>query len=359
MSSLHYFGAGPAAIPPSVLRDFREAVISYKDSGISLLELPHRGRHFKAILEESSALVRELCELGDDYEVLWLQGGGRLQFCMLPMNFLASNGTAGYVDSGHWANEAMKTAAFYGQVKCLSSSKEQQYKELPDYGILGKADKDLSYVHLTTNNTIYGTQLKMDPECDVPLVADMSSDILGQPRDYSRYDLFYAVAQKNLGIAGVTLVVIKKKWLEAVVRPLPDMLRYEAHAKAGSMLNTPPVTAIYSCLLSLRWLKNYGLQQMQDENERKAESLYAAIDSNPAFHAMVRKEDRSHMNVVFQTKDDKMAKQFLAIAERRGILGIEGHRSVGGFRASIYNAVTQASVDALIEAIHSFPVAKI
>lgn len=347
-----YFGAGPAKLPVSVLEEAAAAVIDYDHSGISILEIPHRGKPFAAILEESKAIVKELCQLDDAYEVLWLQGGGRHQFAMVPMNFLGEGDTAGYIDSGHWSADAIEAAKYYGQVKVLTSSKADGYMQLPGWPAVGN---DLAYLHITTNNTIYGTQWPAAiPECPVPLIADMSSDIFSEQRDYSRYALFYAVAQKNIGPAGATLVVVRKDMLQHIRRTIPDALNYAAQVKANSLLNTAPVFAIYTSLLELRWIRARGIAAIEAENREKAALLYAAIGQNPLFLAPVATDSRSKMNVVFRGKDEATEQRFLAQCRAAGIEGIEGHRSVGGFRASLYNAVSLSDVQQLVAQINSF-----
>jgi phosphoserine aminotransferase len=297
--------------------------------------------------------VLELAGLSaNEYEVLWLQGGGRMQFAMIPMNFLDSNATAGYIDSGYWAHDALETAKLYGNVDCLASSRNINYQSLP---ILDTTiPKNLAYLHLTTNNTIYGTQLKSVPECSVPLFADMSSDIFSEQRDYARFDLFYAVAQKNLGAAGVTLVVLRKDLLPRIVRKLPPILDYHKHVLNKSVLNTPPIFSIYVSLLQLRWTKSTGLNNVYLNNIRKSALLYNEIDRNTLFQATVRESDRSKMNVVFNAINKETEVEFLMYAKANNIVGIEGHRSVGGFRVSLYNAITIEQVQKLIRLLHTF-----
>ena len=347
-----YFGAGPAALPQSVLAEAAAAVLDYNNSGLSILEIPHRGKAFGEILEESKALVKELCGLDDDYEILWMQGGGRHQFAMIPMNFLGENDSAGYIDSGHWSAEAIEAAKYYGNVEILSSSRDDNYMHLPEWP-KEKSD-ELSYLHFTTNNTIYGTQWPEVPASKVPLIADMSSDIFSVQRNYVNCSLFYAVVQKNVGPAGVTLVVVKKDMLLRIQRTLPDVFSYAGQAKANSLLNTPPVFAIYVSMLMLRWIKAKGMATIEAENLQKAERLYAAVDASSYFNAPVAKESRSLMNVVFTGKDKRIEQAFSAACKAANIEGIEGHRSVGGFRASLYNAVSLEDVDALVAVINGF-----
>lgn len=346
------FNAGPAALPDTVLQQAAEAVLNYNNTGLSILSIPHRGDLFLAILEESKALVKELCGLGDDYELMWLQGGGRMQFCMVPMNFLGAGETAGYIDSGHWSAEAIDAATYYGHTEVLGSSRSDHYTHLPEWP--APAGKNLAYLHFTTNNTIYGTQWPEIPESDVPLIADMSSDIFSIKRDYTNCAMFYAVAQKNLGAAGNTLVAIRKDFLEHVRPGLPPMMDYKVHAEKNSLLNTPPVFGIYVSLLMLRWIKAKGIDAIEQENRAKAALLYAEIERNPLFHTVVDENSRSLMNVVFHGRSKEMEKQFLECCIGRGVTGIEGHRSVGAFRASLYNGMPLAGVEKLVSIMHEF-----
>lgn len=347
------FGAGPAALPAGVLQEASAAVLNYNETGLSILEIPHRGQLFGDILAESKKLVLELAGLsGDEYEVLWLQGGGRLQFAMIPMNFLAADATAGYIDSGYWAHDAMEHARQFGNVNMLAGSRESAYTSFPK--LSSAIPAELAYVHLTTNNTIYGTQLQATPDCPVPLFADMSSDIFSQKRDYSKFDLFYAVAQKNLGAAGNTLVVLRKSLLDKVVRKPAPILDYRAQVKSGSVLNTPPVFAIYVSLLTLRWIKAKGIEAIEQETLAKAQLLYGEIERNSLLEPVADAADRSRMNAVFRIKDKTAEKELQAYCSSYGIEGIEGHRSVGGFRVSLYNAVGLPQVQRLVEALQQF-----
>jgi phosphoserine aminotransferase len=347
------FNAGPAALPDDVLRQAAEAVREYKGTGLSILELPHRGGHFLDIIEESKFLVKKICALGDDHEVLWLHGGGRQQFCMVPMNFLAQNDSAGYIDSGHWAEEALEYATHYGNVQILATSKQNNYDRLPEWP--KPEPKDLSYIHFTTNNTIFGTQWHKIPKTKAPLIADMSSDIFSRRHDYKKYALFYAAAQKNLGVAGVALAVIRKDMVERIVRPLPPMLSYKAQAAENSILNTANVFGVYISLLMLRWIDEKGIAAIEKDNKRKAQLLYDAIDSSKVFTPHVKiKEHRSLMNVCFTAKTPKLEKAFITLCEKNNITGIKGHRSVGGFRASLYNCITVAHVQQLVGLMKEF-----
>jgi len=346
------FDAGPASLPREVLQQASEAIINYNNSGLSILEIAHRGPLFTAILEEADMLVKELLSLDGSYEVLWLQGGGRLQFAMVPMNFLGDKETAGYIDSGHWAHEAMKNAALYGKIKTIASSREAQYTYVPSW----QPDtlKDLRYLHITTNNTIYGTQFANLPETEAPLIADMSSELFSRTLDYRKFGLIYAVAQKNIGPAGVTLVVVHKSLLAEQRRELPEILSYRDMAKNHSVLNTPPVFAIYCSLLTLRWIKNKGIANLERENDAKAALLYKAIDDSNLFYGIVEKEHRSKMNVCFRAHKEPDTAAFIEFALQHGITGIKGHRSVGGFRVSLYNAVSLANVEKLIVLMKDF-----
>jgi phosphoserine aminotransferase len=342
------FNAGPAALPPEVLHEASKAVRKYDNTGLSILELPHRSKEFLDIIEESKSLVRQLCGIGSDYEVLWLQGGGRLQFCMIPMNFLSDRDSAGYIDSGHWSEAALESAVHYGDVQVLASSKETNYNQLPAWP--SKIPPQLSYLHFTTNNTIAGTQWHNIPKADVPLIADMSSDIFSCKRDYKKYAMFYAAAQKNLGAAGTALVVIHKDMLQRTARELPPMLSYKAQAKENSILNTANVFGIYVSLLMLRWTSGKGISAIEKENRQKSKLLYDAIDRSGVFTPHVKaKADRSMMNVCFTANTATHEKEFLELCDEHNITGVKGHRSVGGFRVSLYNAVTVGAVERLVE----------
>lgn len=347
------FNAGPAALPPEVVHEAAKATREYNKTGISILELPHRGTEFAAIVEESCRLVRELCGLNNDYEVVWLHGGGRMQFAMLPMNFLGAGHTAAYADSGHWAAEAIEYARYYGNTFVAGSSKDNNYNHLPE---LGKAiPADARYLHITTNNTIYGTQYRQPPATQLPLVADMSSDILSETRDYTAYSMFYAAAQKNIGTPGVALAVIRRSFLEKAADNLPPLFSYKAQVKERSVLNTANVSGIYISLLTLRWIKERTIARIERENMLKAELLYNAIDESDIFTAHVANSShRSRMNVCFTARDTQTEKAFLARCEKEGIAGVGGHRSVGGFRASLYNAISADNVRELVEVMKDF-----
>lgn len=347
------FAAGPAALPEEVLRQAAASVLDYQQSGSSILEIAHRGPEFTAIIEEANKLVLQLCKLNaDEYEVLWLQGGGRLQFAMIPMNFLAKDQTAGYIDSGFWASDAIEHARIWGNVKVIASSKSSNYTDIPK--LVEPISQELAYVHLTTNNTICGTQSTGNFECPVPLIADMSSDIFSEHRDYSRFDLFYAVAQKNLGIAGVTLVVIRKSLLKRTARALNPYLSYNAHIQAKSVLNTAPIFAIYTSLLMLRYIAQRGISEIESCNIDKARLLYDMLEASALFYPHAVPDARSRMNVVFHAYSPEHESAFVAFCKERGIIGIEGHRKLGGLRISLYNVISRSQVTTLIHAIQDF-----
>ena len=344
------FNAGPAMLPAEVLQEAALAIEEYKNTGISILETQHRGKDFEEIIEESKHLVRLLCNIGDDYEVLWMQGGGRLQFSLIPMNFLLHR--AAYIDSGHWANQAIESSKFVGDTVTIASTRAINYTQLPK--LPKSIDGNFSYLHITTNNTIYGTQWHELPKYDIPLIADMSSDIFSGKRDYTQFDMFYAVAQKNLGIAGNTLVVIKKELLQRQARELAPIFCYNNHVLENSILNTANVFGIYVSLLTLRWINKKTLVQIEKENNQKAKLLYDAIDTNPHFKAYIQeKSDRSIMNVCFTAHDTLIEEKLLDSCSDNNITGIKGHRSIGGFRVSLYNAITMNDVKKLVTLINS------
>ncbi len=337
-------------LPMEVLQEAASAIEEYKNTGISILETQHRGKDFEAIIEESKQLVRLLCNIGNDYEVLWMQGGGRLQFSLIPMNFLLNR--AAYIDSGHWANQGIESSKFIGETVTIASSRNINYTKLPQ--LPTEIDGDYSYLHFTTNNTIYGTQWQEMPKYNIPLIADMSSDIFSGKRDYTQFDMFYAVAQKNLGIAGNTLVVIKKELLQHQARKLAPIFCYNNHVLENSILNTANVFGIYVSLLMLRWITKKTLVQIENENNQKAQLLYDTIDNNPHFNAYIQdKSDRSFMNVCFTANDALIEEKLLDSCAENNITGIKGHRSIGGFRVSLYNAITSNDVKKLVAIINS------
>ena len=355
----HNFNAGPSILPKSVFEEASRALLDFNGTGLSILEIGHRTPLFQAVMDEAVALLREHMQLLPEQEVLFLHGGASTQFLQVPMNLLDEKARAAYTDTGVWASKAIKEAKLFGGVDVVCSSKDANYTYLPKAFTV---DASAAYLHLTTNNTIYGTQwqdLSLFYEKGVPLVADMSSDILSRQLDFSKFSLIYAGAQKNIGAAGVNVVVVNKHILGKVSRPLPTMMDYRNHIEAGSLLNTPPVFSIYVCLLTLRWLKEVGgVAQVEKENERKAKLLYDTIDSLPLFRATVAKEDRSRMNVCFLMEDPALEAEFLALCKEEGMVGVKGHRSVGGFRASLYNALPYESVVALTELMKGFAAKK-
>jgi phosphoserine aminotransferase len=346
------FYAGPAILPKEVMNEASDAVLEFNGMGFSLLEISHRSKEFIAVMDEAVALVKELLHVSDDYEVLFLAGGASLQFAMAPMNLLDESMKAAYTDTGTWASKAIKDAKLYGKVDVIASSKEANYSYIPKgYDI----DPTYRYLHITSNNTIFGTQYKSFPETSVPLVSDMSSDIFSRTIDVSKFDLIYAGAQKNMGPAGTTLVIVKKSALGRVNRSIPAMMNYLNHIEAGSMYNTPPVFPVYVSMLTLRWIKNNGgVAAIQKRNEVKADALYNEIERNPLFYTPTAMEDRSNMNVCFLLHDKEKEKQFLESCKYAGCIGLEGHRSVGGFRASLYNAMSLEGVNVLIDVIKDF-----
>lgn len=348
----HNFNAGPSVLPQEVFKEAAAGIINFNNSGFSILEIGHRTPEFTAVIEEARALVRELLDLNDDQEVLFLHGGASTQFLQVPMNILGNKEIAAFADTGVWSSKAIKEAKIFGKVEVVCSSKEKNYNFIPkDFAI----PNDCKYFHITSNNTIYGTQWQKLPASSNLLVADMSSDIFSRVVNNKGIDIIYAGAQKNLGAAGVTLVVVRKSILGKLKRQLPTMMDYQRHIEEKSMLNTPPVFAIYVCLLNLRWLKaNAGVAAMEKRNIEKAKMLYAEIDRNPLFKGTAEVSSRSKMNVCFVMRKPEMEKSFLAYAEAAGIYGIAGHRSVGGFRASLYNALTIESVTFLVDCMQSF-----
>ena len=354
----HNFNAGPSILPEVALQNLAKAAIDLDGIGMSILEISHRSKEFEAILGETISLFKELLNIPQGYSVLFLGGGASLQFCMIPYNLL--NTKAAYLNSGSWASKAMKEAKLFGEVIEVASSKSDNYTYIPkNYTV----PADVDYFHVTTNNTIYGTELKKDPEASVPVCADASSDILSRPIDVSKYSLLYGGVQKNLGPAGMAFAIIKDDILGKVTRPIPSMLNYKTHIENNSLYNTPPVFAIYGCLQTLKWMKSLGgVEGLYKMNVEKASLLYDQIDNSKLFKGTVTQlEDRSLMNITFVMNDEfkSYEEEFLNFSKTKGIVGIKGHRSVGGFRASTYNALPKASVIALIDAMKEFEVSKL
>jgi len=348
----HNFGAGPGILPHEVFKQAAEAVLEFNGTGLSILEISHRSPEFEAVLDEAVKLVKELFEVPEGYSVLFLQGGASTQFALAPYNLLPEGGKAAYLDSGVWASKAIKEAKYFGEAVVVASSKDSNYTYIPkDFTI----PADAAYFHITSNNTIYGTQLQEFIKSPVPVVCDMSSDIFSRKVNVADFGLIYAGAQKNMGPAGVTLVIVKDSILGKTGRKIPAMFNYQTQIEGGSMYNTPPCFAILVSMLTLRWLKSKGgVEAIQKENEAKAKALYTEIDRNPLFKAVAVPEDRSHMNVCFVMENPEHEKPFLKYCDEKGIIGIKGHRSVGGFRASIYNALPITSVHVLIDAMQEF-----
>ena len=348
----HNFSAGPAILPREEIEETAKAILDFNGSGLSVLEVSHRGKDFQAVMDEAVALFKEILNIPEGYSVLFLGGGASMQFCMVPYNFLEKK--AAYLNTGVWAKKAMKEAKGFGEVVEVASSADANYTFIPkDFTIPADAD----YFHVTTNNTIYGTELKGDLDSPVPMVADMSSDIFSRPVDVSKYICIYGGAQKNLAPSGVTFVIVKDDAVGKVSRYIPSMLNYKTHIDGGSMFNTPPVLPIYSAMQTLRWIKAQGgVKEMDRRATEKADMLYAEIDRNKMFVGTAAKEDRSRMNICFvmapEYKD--LEADFLKFATDKGMSGIKGHRSVGGFRASCYNAMPKESVQALIDCMQEF-----
>jgi phosphoserine aminotransferase len=349
---MHNFNSGPSVLPKEVFEQAAQSILDFNNTGLSILEIGHRTELFYAVIDEARALVKELMQLNDDHEVLFLHGGATTQFFQVPMNLLNENETAAYLDCGTWGSKAIKEAKLFGNVNMVASSRDKGYTYIPKgYSIPAES----VYFHYTTNNTIEGTQVHEVPETSVPLVSDMSSDILSRVMDFNRFDLIYAGAQKNIGAAGVNLVIVNKNILGRVNRALPGMMDYRQHIEAGSLLNTPPVFAIYVCLLTLRWLKQQGgVSGIEKINDEKTAMVYDTLDSLPVFRPTVAREDRSKMNVVWVMDDKDAEKEFLQMCKQEGMVGVKGHRSVGGFRVSLYNALSMESVQALVSLMKHF-----
>jgi phosphoserine aminotransferase len=351
----HNYSAGPCILPQEVFEKSAQAILNFNNSDLSLLEISHRSKDFVAVMDEARALVLELLGLENKgYQALFLAGGASLEFLMVPYNLMKSDGKAAYLDTGTWANNAIKEAKHFGETLVIGSSKEANYNYIPKNI---EIPSDASYFHCTSNNTIFGTQMKSFPKTNVPVVCDMSSDIFSRTLDFSQFDIIYAGAQKNMGPAGTTLVVIKEEILGKTGRYIPSMLDYEKHIKAESMYNTPPVFPVYASLLTLQWLKNLGgIAAIEKINEQKAALLYSEIDRNPLFKGTAEVEDRSIMNATFVLTDESLAEKFDAMWKAAGISGLTGHRSVGGYRASMYNALPLESVQVLVDVMKELEV---
>jgi phosphoserine aminotransferase len=349
----HNFYAGPSILPQTTIENTAKAVADLDGIGLSIMEMSHRSKEFQAIMDEAVALFKELLNIPEGYSVVFLGGGASTQFAMVPYNLM--NKKAAYINTGAWADKAIKEAKLFGEVDVIASSKDKNFNFIPKGWTV---PEDVDYLHITTNNTIYGTEIREDFDVNVPLVADMSSDIFSRPIDISKYALIYGGAQKNLGPAGVTFVIIKDDILGKVDHMIPTMMRYQTHMDKGSMFNTPPCLPIYASLMTLRWIKECGgVKEMQKRAEKKADLIYGEIKRNKCFKAAVpNPEDRSFMNVCFVMNEgfEDKDKDFLALATAKGMIGIKGHRSVGGFRASTYNAMPYESVEAFVDAMQEF-----
>jgi phosphoserine aminotransferase len=349
----HNYSAGPCILPQEVFQKSAEAILDFNNSGLSLLEISHRSKDFVAVMDEARDLALELLDLkGKGYQALFLHGGASLEFLMVPYNLMKVDGKAAYLDTGTWASAAIKEAKLFGEVTIVASSKDDNYSYIPK-GFTVPSDVD--YFHCTSNNTIFGTQIKEFPNVSVPMVCDMSSDIFSRVLDFSKFDIIYAGAQKNMGPAGTTLVVIKEEILGKSGRVIPSMLDYEKHIKAESMYNTPAVFPVYASLLTLQWLKKMGgIAAVEKLNQAKANMLYSEIDRNPYFKGAAKVEDRSNMNVVFLLNNEEHTELFDSMWKAAGISGLPGHRSVGGYRASMYNALPIESVQILVDIMKDF-----
>ncbi|MBR3562935.1 MAG: 3-phosphoserine/phosphohydroxythreonine transaminase [Bacteroidales bacterium] len=356
MSKIHVFNAGPCLLPQVAIEHAREALLDFKGTGVSLISISHRTKEWEETMNETRALWREILNIPDDYETVFLGGGASLQFLYVAMNYLEKK--AAYLDTGVWAHKALKEAQGIGEAYAIACSKDKNYTYIPK-GF--EIPTDLDYLHITTNNTIYGTEIKYDMDCPVPLIADMSSDILSRKVDVSKYEMIYGGAQKNAGPAGVAFAIIRKDSLGKVSRYIPTMLDYRVHLDKESMFNTPPVFSIFVMNETLKWLKSIGgIDAIHAIDEKKAATLYAEIDRNPLFVGTAEKEDRSIMNVCFVMAPgyEDLQDEFFAFAKSKGMVGIKGHRSVGGFRASLYNACTQEDVEALVATMKEFEALK-
>jgi phosphoserine aminotransferase len=349
----HNYSAGPCILPHEVFEKSAQAVLNFNNSGLSILEISHRSKEFVAVMEDARSLALDLLGLtGKGYQALFLHGGASLEFLMVPYNLMTKDGKAAYLDTGTWASGAIKEAKKFGETVVVATSKSDNYSNIPkDYTI----PTDANYFHCTSNNTIFGTQMKSFPETRIPIVCDMSSDIFSRQLDFSKFDIIYAGAQKNMGPAGVTLVVVKEEILGKTDRTIPNMLNFQQHIEKESMYNTPPVFAVYTSLITLQWLKNLGgIPAIEKINNAKAALLYGEIDRNRYFRGTANVADRSVMNATFLLEDEKHAPMFDAMWKAAGISGIPGHRSVGGYRASMYNALPLESVQVLVDVMQAF-----
>jgi phosphoserine aminotransferase len=352
MIKIHNFSAGPGILPAEVLKQAADACINFDNLNLSLLEISHRSKNYEKVMDEARSLVKELLGLNDNYKVLFLGGGASLQFAMVPYNLLRTEGTAGYINTGVWASKAIKEAKMIGNTEVIASSEDKKFTYIPKgYEI----PSSLDYLHITSNNTIYGTQIKNFPKTSVPLVCDMSSDIFSRQVNGNDFALIYAGAQKNMGPAGATMVAVDERRLGKTGRKMLSMLDYQVHIKGDSMYNTPPVFPIYVSMLTMKWLKdNGGIPWIEKINEQKAAAMYAEIDRNSMFKGTTAKEDRSNMNVTFVMEKPELEAEFDKLSKEANLSGLRGHRDVGGYRASLYNALPLESVHALVEVMQVF-----
>lgn len=349
---IHNFNSGPSILPQEVLHEAAEAIHNFNNTGLSILEIGHRTSYFVDVLNEARASVKQLMGLGDDYEVLFLHGGATTQFMQVPMNLLDEGETAAYCDNGIWGSKAIKEADVFGKTLVVASSKDKNHSYIPKNFTV---PSDCKYLHITSNNTVEGTQWHDFPKTDVPLIADMSSDIFHRPLNFKNFSLIYAGAQKNIGAAGVNVVVIRKEILGKINRKIPSIMDYRIHIEANSLLNTPPVFAIYVSMLTLRWIiKEGGLTEMEKRAKQRADLFYNTLDSLPLFKPMVEKEDRSLMNATFTIEDKNLEEQFLQQCKSNGMVGVKGYRTVGGLRVSMYNALPISSVEAICQLMRDF-----
>lgn len=349
---LHNFNSGPSILPKQVLDQAAAAIHNFNHTGLSILEIGHRTAHFVEVVTEAQQIIKRLMGLDDGYEVLFLQGGATMQFMQVPMNLLDENGLAAICDNGVWGNKAVKEASLFGPVKVVADTADKKHTYINKQLDI---PNNATYLHITTNNTVEGTQWHQYPQTNALLVGDMSSDIFCRPTNFKQFDLIYAGAQKNMGAAGVTMVVVKKEILGKINRKIPAILNYQKHIEAGSLLNTPPVFSIYVSLLTLRWIETEGgLAEMGKRNQEKADLLYHTIDALPAFHCPIAKEDRSIMNAVFFLTNPALEEPFLALCKSEGMIGVKGYRTVGGVRVSMYNALPLSSVQAFCDLMKSF-----
>ena len=349
---LHNFNSGPSILPQSVLDQASKAIHNFNGTGLSILEIGHRTSHFQEVLNQAIGSVKRLMDLDDSYEVLFLHGGATTQFMQVPMNLLDDNETAAYCDNGIWGNKALKEAAMFGNVVVVASSADKNHTYIPkNLSIPNNA----SYLHITTNNTVEGTQWHAYPDVSIPLIGDMSSDIFSRPTNFKQFSLIYAGAQKNMGAAGVNLMVVKKDILGKIKRKIPTIMNYQKHIEAGSLMNTPPVFAVYVSMLTLQWIEaEGGLVEMGRRAKERANLLYSTIDRLPFYKTTVAKEDRSEMNAVFFIEDENVQNLFLEECKKAGFIGVKGYRTVGGIRVSMYNALPLSSVQAMTDLMQSF-----